>query len=293
MQVNLQYGLRGFMLELYTALESYQGKLTTSEERLIQELLSRPEDAALMSAADLAKRVGVHEATAVRLAQKLGYDGYPALRNQLQSNLIQHAEPAKRVQEKLSRVSEGNVLDGLIESEVKTLLELSKHVQQSQLDAAALLLAKAQRTFLFAHGHATSLVEFLDRRLRRSGLVTIPIPYRGRDLAEHLHLLTKQDVVLSFALHTRPPGYVALHNYAKKVAAKTLVISDQLGPTLRPTPTLLLSAPRGPKEEFQTLVVPMTLCNALVLRLAQLDEGRSLKSLNGLSRLVDQFENDD
>jgi DNA-binding MurR/RpiR family transcriptional regulator len=285
------------MLELYTAVESYPGKLTLSEERLVQELLSRPEDAALMSAADLARRVGVHEATAVRLAQKLGYEGYPALRSQLQSNLIQsnspQAEPAKRVQERLSHVSEGNVLGELIDSEVKTLLELPRHVQQSQLDAAALLLAKAQRIFLFAHGHATSLVEFLDRRLRRSGLVTVLIPYRGRDLAEYLHLLTKHDVVLSFALHTRPPGYVALHNYAKKVGAKTLLISDQLGPTLRPAPTLLLSAPRGPKEEFQTLVVPMTLCNALVLRLAQLDEGRSLKSLHGLSQLVEQFEQDD
>lgn len=286
------------MLELYTAVESYQGKLTTSEERLVQELLSRPEDAALMSAAGLARRVGVHEATAVRLAQKLGYGGYPALRSQLQSNLIQsnspqYAEPAKRVQERLSHVSEGNVLGQLIDSEVRTLLELPRHVQQSQLDTAALLLAKAQRIFLFAHGHATSLVEFLDRRLRRSGLSTVPIPYRGRDLAEHLHLLTKQDVVLSFALHTRPPGYVALHNHAKKVGAKTIAISGQLGPTLRPAPTLLLSAPRGPKEEFQTLVVPMTLCNALVLRLAQLDEGRSLKSLNSLSRLVDQFEHGD
>src|SRR3546814_11075156 len=58
--------------------------LTNSDRRIIEILLAQQSEAAFLSAAQLAERAQVHETTATRLAQKLGFAGYPELRAHLQ-----------------------------------------------------------------------------------------------------------------------------------------------------------------------------------------------------------------
>ena len=58
-----------------------------------------------------------------------------------------------------------------------------------------------------------------------------------------------------------------------------------------PQPDHLLAAPRsGDPDAFQTLTVPMTLCNAIVIAAGALDEGRSLETLDRLGALIERFE---
>ena len=276
---------------LLQAVADYPNSLTEADERLVRVLLANPTESAFLSAAALSQRAGVHQASAVRLAQKLGYAGYPELRTALQADLVKASEPAERVRKRL-RQMENDILGPLVSSEAEALLALPNHVTQAQLEAAARLLIDADRVLLFGRGHATALVDLLDRRLRRSGFYTLPLPYEGRDLAEHLLSMKPADVVLGLAFHRTPPGLLPMLEHASSIGARTLVVSDLLGPLLRPQPTLLLSAPRGEEAEFQTLSVPMTLLNALVLTIAQLDDNRSLQALDSLSDLIERFSDD-
>jgi len=277
---------------LKRAVADYPNSLTEADERLVRVLLANPTESAFLSAAELSRRAGVHQASAVRLAQKLGYTGYPELRNALQAELVGSREPAERVRKRLSHM-ENDVLGQLVASEAEALLSIPQHVSQAQLEETARLLIAGERVFVFARGHATALANLVDRRLRRSGFDSRPIPYEGRDLAEHLLTLQAADVVLGFAFHSTPPGLVPLLQHAKDVGAKTVVISDLLGLLLRPQPTKLLSAPRGEEAEFQTLSVPMALTNALVLTIARLDGNRSLAALDRSADLIERFTEDE
>jgi len=273
-------------MKLQTALERYQQELTEADERLLKVLLANKAEAAFLSAAELSKRAGVHQASAVRLAQKLGYRGYPELRAALQAEFV---APAERVRNRLASLS-GEVLPALVESETALLAELTHHVRQADLDAAARTLIGARRVFLFARGHATALLEWAERRLRRSGFETVPLKSEGRDLAEGVLGLGEGDALLAFAFHRTPPGLRALLEHAHEVGAPSILVSNALGPLLRPRPGLLLVAPRGEGEAFATLTVPFVVLNALVLAVARLDEGRSLGSLERLSKLLERFE---
>lgn len=278
----------GTVLSLKTAVETYAGTLTASERRLVEALLSSPSEAALLSAADLAARAGTHQATAVRLAQKLGYRGYPELRARLQADLLRPA-PAARLQRRLER-SEPGVLAALVAAEIEALGALPAHVSQGELDEAAATLRGAERVFLFAQGNARVLAELLERRLRRSGLRTVGLSGSGRDLAEQLVTLSAEDAVLAFAFHREPPGLSELLEVAQGVGARTLLISDPFGSTVRPRPERVLAAPRGEPGTFQTLAVPMAICNALVLTLAHNDDGHSVAALERLAGLLERFD---
>ena len=83
-------------------IERHQDLLTAADQRVVRELLASPTEAAFLPAAGLAKRADVHPATAVRLAQKLGFGGYRELKAELQAEIINTAHPAERVRHRLA-----------------------------------------------------------------------------------------------------------------------------------------------------------------------------------------------
>lgn len=266
-------------------------RLTRAEQRLVQEILANPEQIALGTAAKLAERAGVHEATASRLARKLGFQAYVAFRDALRAEFIANAEPAKRMQKSLDDARGGALLADLVGQEIEALTRLPEIVSEARIAAAAAMLADARRVFVFAKGNAVTLAVMMDRRLRRFGLETTLLLGDGRELAERALALTPDDAVLAFAFRQRPSGYRPLLELARQRRAKTILVSGTIGPTLTPAPDLLLSAPRGgSRDAFQTLAVPMTICNAVVLAIARRDEARSLHRLDDLGALIDRFE---
>ena len=63
-------------MSLIEKISDQASTLTPSERRLVENVIESPTAAALGTAGELARAVGVHEATASRLAKKLGFDSY-------------------------------------------------------------------------------------------------------------------------------------------------------------------------------------------------------------------------
>jgi DNA-binding MurR/RpiR family transcriptional regulator len=271
-------------------VEQHFGDFTEADEGLIQQVLANPQEAAFLTAAELASRAGVHESTAVRLAQKLGFRGYRDLKQQLQDELMDTVDSVERIHRRLTST---DILPSLVADEIAALQEMLHTVTQEGLDQAAKILIAAERVFLFARGHATSLLEYTDRRLRRSGFRTIDLRGRGRELAEQVLTLNKKDAILAFAMRKKQPGLESLLDHARQVKATSVVISDSLGPLIRPKPTQLLWARRGVEGQFQSHSVSMTICSALVLTIAVHDGGRTFQSLDRLLPLIRRYEQTD
>ncbi len=270
-------------------LEQHQDQLTAADQRVVRELLANPTEAAFLSATGLAERGSVHPATVVRLAQKLGFSGYPQLKAELQAEVLDSSHPAERLRHRLEHVKQGSILADIIASEITALHELADQNPEPEINAAARALMGARQVFLFAQGNATTLVELMDRRLRRSEFRTLILRQQGRDLAEHVLAMGPEDVVLNFAFHSIPAGLTPLLQHAARIGATSILITDILGPLVKPRPEIVIAAKRGLAEEFLTLTVPMAICNALILTIARLDQGRSLKALGRLAELTDKF----
>ena len=273
-------------MDIRTIIERHDGSLTPSEKELVKQILYNLEETAMLPAAELASRVGAHESTAIRLVQKLGFSGYRSFRRALQSELLDTVDYPDRIQRRLSR---SHSLADLVEDEIGALEALPEAISEEELSKAAALVIGARRVFLYARGHATLLVEMMDRRLRRYGFDTVDLRVEARDLAEHVVTLGPDDVILGFVLRHIQPGYLPLMLHAQEVNAPSIMVADTIGPLLRPRPNVLLWASRGMKGESLTHVVPLTICNALLLTIADLDSGRTFDSLNTVGHLVHHY----
>jgi DNA-binding MurR/RpiR family transcriptional regulator len=282
-QENLQY-IASMPLKNVVAQQDHT--LSDSDRQVIRELLSNPAVTAFLSAAEVAERVGIHESTVVRLAKKLGYRGYKELRH----DLLDETAPADRVRKRLGGTTE---LAVLVDQEMGTLQSLVNSLPQQSIDDAARLLIQARKIFLFGRGHSTALLEYMNKRLRRSGFETVVLESHGRELAERVLTMNDQDVLLSFIFRLRTPGAPSLLKHTSRVGAHHILVSDMNGLMIRPQPGILLAASRGADDQFLTLTVPMVICNALILTIARLDQGRSVQQLETLNDLIRLFETED
>lgn len=265
-------------------------QLTPAEQSLTKQIIASPRDVALGTAAELAQRIGVHEATASRLAKKLGYPSYGAFRAAIQDEFIVRNDPAERVRNSLRTGTEAGLLGDLIRQEIEALARIEQYLDDGAILAAAQTLSQARKIFVFARGNAQALAVLMDRRLRRMGRNVAMLVGDGRDLAEQVLGMDKGDAVLGFAFRRQPQHYAPLMAHARSVGAASVVIAGTVGPSLQPAAGHLLFAPRaGSQDTFQTLTVPMAICNALVLGMAKVAPQDALQKLEKLGHLIDSF----
>lgn len=268
-------------------LEDYLPDLTKSQQRIAQFLLARYDEAAFLTAADLAERLDVSQATLVRFARAIGYGGYRELRACLQQLFRSEATPASRLQHKLGELasSQGHVLSKVLAMEVQFLTEASQSVDEEDFDTAVEILLQGRRVFVFASGPSGALADLAELRLRRLGILTIAMKESGRHLLEKLQLLQAGDAVLAAGFHHLHPELLAVLDHARAMDCRSILLTDTLGPALRGRPDVILAARRGPVSTFHSLTVPMAILNALILAVALARPDESVSALNRLQQL--------
>lgn len=278
-------------MSLIETISDQASTLTPSERRLVETVIKSPTVAALGTAGELAKSVGVHEATASRLAKKLGFQSYAAFRDALRDEFIATRETATRFEKTIAESSGTTILGKLAQDEAHALTGIEDFIKPEQITEIAALLMQARRIFIYGYGNAEVLALMMVKRFRRFGKEVQQLDTNPRGLAEQMLALDDGDVVLSFAFRRPPRGYAALIETAKEVGATTIIISGKSGALLSPRPDHILAAPRsGDSDSFQTLTVPMTVCNALVIAAGLTAKKESLKKLDRLGQLIERFD---
>jgi DNA-binding MurR/RpiR family transcriptional regulator len=81
-------------MEVAERIRAAGNELTTAERRVAEVILARPQAVGFGTVADLALAAGAGAATVVRLAAKLGFDGYTDLQSSVQRDLLHQLRPA-------------------------------------------------------------------------------------------------------------------------------------------------------------------------------------------------------
>lgn len=265
-------------------LEILLPDLTRSEQRIASYLLTYYEQAALLSAADLAKLLEVSEATVVRFARRIGYSGYPALHRVLLDILHEQATTSARMQSKLAdlKSSPGHIFPKTVDMEINFLMEAERSISLEDFDRAVEIILSGRRLFIASMGPSRILADLLEIRLRRFGMETILITETGRDIYEKLLLLKPEDALIVAAFHHITNELKAVLGHAAATGCRSILITDTLKPFFADKATVILAAMRGPISTFHSQTIPMVIINALILAIAL---ARPEESLVGLKKL--------
>ena len=133
--------------------------LTRAERQLATHILSHYPVAALGSITQLAKAAQVSTPTVVRMAQKMGYRGYPDFQGNLRGEVeAMLATPLTKHDQRAGRVPDGHILNRFAEAMVANMQATLNQIDHAAFDATAVLLADPKRRVFAVGGRITHAV---------------------------------------------------------------------------------------------------------------------------------------
>ena len=278
-------------IDFSQVLTDHFNDLTKSEKRIANFLRKNQEESAFLSAGEIASRLDLSEATLVRFARSLGFSSYPAMRTVLQDNFRRRVTHSARLRGRLNDLRDGgDIFERLTATEIDFLTQALDSIKQEELNKAVEILHEHDRVFVFGLGPSVSLVDLLELRLRRFGREVVPLTSSGREFLEYLTMMEENDLLFVICFFDQNPALKLVIDYANKVGATVIMLTDTLEAILGDKVDVVLSAKRGPIGEFHSLVVPMTVINALLLSLASMEQEKSMTLLDKLDNLRDQLK---
>ena len=103
-------------------------------------------------------------------------------------------------------------------------------------------------------------------------------------------VMKPEDLVFVICFFDQNPTLQLVLDYSHKVGATVIMLTDTLDTILGDKADVILSARRGPVGEFHSLVVPMTVINALLLSVASVEQEHIMPVLDRLDSLRDQLK---
>jgi DNA-binding MurR/RpiR family transcriptional regulator len=265
--------------------------LTATEQRVARYLADHPQQAAFASAEELGKAIGTSDASVVRTAKALGFDGLPELKRSLQGRLEALLTPANRLHNTLAATGKGpeSVLAATLADRAELIDDIGRVVSADDFRTAVELISAAHETLVC--GIAGLVVaEYAATRLVRLGRRARSVTDTGTRLVDQLLPLGPSDVVLAIAPHRLVREMRVVLGYAHRVGAKVVLMTETLGEALREHADVTLSVPFGQPGTYggQTTIVVMM--EALTLAVAAQDEERSVRAYTTMTELRRQLE---
>ena len=248
-------------------IDAHLRTLTPAERRVAAVVVDDPEAVAFGTVADVARQAGASGATVVRLAAKLGFEGFVELQGAVQEELTRRLRPAS---ERIRRPVPGDVLDAALASEMGNVAATLEGVDRSAFDGAVRLLSKRETARVFVlSGDASSGVAALfagELSMLRPGVV----PVAGSEVlvARLLADAGPSDVMVVIDLARYDRAVLDAAGRAAEQGAKLVALTDSALSPLASAATVSFTASVTGAGPFDSHVGLLALANALLAGVA-------------------------
>lgn len=210
-------------LQLFPVLRSAYGGLTKSERRIADYIVDHTGEVMEQTVSDLAVHAQSSEITISRFCKKLGCSGLKELKLMLAAELS--AAPQKVFHDIQAGDTGRDVAAKVFANIAEGLQDTLSLLDYDALDAAARLLLKARRIYVFGFGNSATVCMDMATRFLRLGLAI-------REYADsHMQvtaaaLMTADDVVIAVSHSGATKELLQSVQAAKKAGARVIVITS-------------------------------------------------------------------
>ncbi|UCF96335.1 MAG: MurR/RpiR family transcriptional regulator [Spirochaetaceae bacterium] len=238
----------------------------------------------------LVSAIGASQATIVRFAQALGYQGFNEFRHALFEYYRDYLSPDGRMKHSIEVLEQDSLsYEQLSRKEILYLERSISTVDNSVFKDSIEAISDAESIYIFGIGPDEPLACHLHFRLRRLKLHCHQVSVSGRDLFEHLLVLSSRDLAVVYSFSKPSIDFKRLTGVLADRHVPVILITDIKNPALTRIADHILYAERGPAGTFPSPLVPMAITNALILGVAEELENKAVDALKELGDLRDRF----
>jgi DNA-binding MurR/RpiR family transcriptional regulator len=261
-----QSAVRCRLVEVAERIGRANATLTPAERRVAEVVLEQPQLVAFGTVADLAEAAGSGAATVVRLASKLGFDGFTGLQASVQHTLAGQLRPAaERIREPAATDAIGRHLQLEIDNVATTLRALDG---EALADVVAHLAAHQSRVFVLSGDASLGVAQQLvaDLHALRDDVSLLD----GNEVAVRRTVaqLRPSDVVVTIDLRRYDRWVIQAARDAQAGGAWCVAVTDSLLSPLAALADRTLTVAAAGGGPFDSHVGTLALVNVLVAGVA-------------------------
>jgi DNA-binding MurR/RpiR family transcriptional regulator len=265
-------------------------EMSKSQKKIARYLIAHPDAAPFLTASKLAKTVSVGEATIVRFAVFLGYQGYPDMQRHLQEALKRQWTTVERLQMTSAEdEEEENVAKEVLHDDIANIQATMQQLDSEQFSRAVQAIIEAENIYIIAYRSAASIGSFLefylDLVLQNTELIR-----QADGISEHLLGITERDLVIGVGFTRYTKRTVEVMKYAQEKGAVTMCLTDHMLSPLVPFSSIRLTAASDINSFINSFTAPFSVVNALITAVTRTDQAKVKKRLGELEELWDSFD---
>ncbi|PTX64814.1 RpiR family transcriptional regulator [Melghirimyces profundicolus] len=250
--------------DVYRRIRERSGELSRAQKKVAAYIEKHPDVAPFLTAARMAEKSGVAEATVVRFAVALGYSGYTEMQRSLQDG----------IRERITTVERLDLADNLYPEESRVAFEVlsddinNLHQTMSRLHGETFAEAVRRistagkiRVIAFRSSHALGyfLTFYLQLILQNTELID-----NSDTMFERLSVLGKEDLVIGIGFPRYTHRTVQALQFARSRGVPSICLTDTgSSPLARETDVCLLASSRLPSY-VDSFTAPLSLLNGLL-----------------------------
>ncbi|OLQ87854.1 hypothetical protein BIY21_16610 [Vibrio ponticus] len=222
---------------------------------------------------DIAQQANVPPSTLVRFAKTFEHKGFSNIQKMFRASMLSeipnYAERAKLAQASDSDVTPHALLKEFSLSNIESLSNLAREVDEVDLAKATALIAKANNVFVIGIGRSFSIASYLCYSLSHLDVASYLLNGVGGTLDEQLDALMPGDLLISVSFSPYAEETVAACSYAANKGVSQLAITDHpISPLASFGDVSIVIKETKVKDAFRTLSATQCLIQSLCLSLA-------------------------
>lgn len=252
----------------FERLDAALPSLPRKQQDLARALRASPEVFAFGTLRALEHTYAVSSVTVIRLAKRLGYDGYADLQAAVREAYFDRVGFRWPNEPEAARAQADDLVSATAARHRANLDAAVAGLEAEVLDSVAVAIRGAGRVLVFGTGTASLVARLGARLLRHLGVHAEVIESAGVDGAIALHDVEAGDVVIGVGLWLQFTELVSVMTLAKRLGATTVALVGSQAPSVRAQADHVLLAPAQGVAHTFSVVASIAMMELLVARVA-------------------------
>ncbi|RAL26825.1 MurR/RpiR family transcriptional regulator [Thermoflavimicrobium daqui] len=270
---------------IFQLIREKSSRMSKSQLKIAKFLEENLDTVPFLTVANVAKQVGVGEATIIRFATNLGFSGFSEMQQSLQEHIRKRLTTVDRLNLTENIYSEKQRLatDVLLD-DIKNIEQTIQTIDLRVFDAAVKQINRAKSITVVSLRSSYALGYFLTFYLDLM-LKNVQLIPDSDTMFEKLSSLRSEDLVIGISFAQYTSRTIQAIEFVKKRGVNTLAITDHHSSPLARLGDLTLVASSKLPSFLDSFVAPLSLINALLMTVAETNKMNISQHLSDLEEL--------
>lgn len=258
-----------------------------SVQQVFSLMTTHPAKASFAPAAELAELAGTSVSSVTRLAQRLGYSGWPDLQRDLRARYLAHLS---MLQVSESHSTGESPFRASLRQDADSLATALRHVDEQRITRIADVLAASENIYVTAQGSFSAVGHALVHNIQIAGYPVRQLLDTPAMVSNHVARMTAADTLVVCSYWRLYDVAVIAAAEAKARGSKVIVLADNMSPALEKSADEIVLTHAEGTSFFPSLTAAMAAQQGIVATLARVDPARTRESMAAIEESWQTFK---